>query len=100
MTKMSAEFATLHSLLFLLFGAPSKFTDGYFDNIFEQKIKLHTMNAKRRIISSTLISLINVEAHLLIFKRNPPSSFIDFLNFFHPPCLFQPPRLLHYVYNP
>ena len=41
---------------------------------------------------STLISLINVEARLLILKKKfhpprtfPPSTFIDFLDFFHPP---------------
>ena len=69
--------------------------------------------------SSTLISLINVESRQLILKKKihpphtfPPSTFIDFLDFFHPPlhvyciyvlvffqkshppCLFQPPRLL------
>ena len=67
----------------------------------------------------TLISLINVESRLLILKKqiHPPrtfplSTFIDFLDFFHPPrhvyCiyvlffskkshpprLFQPPHLL------
>ena len=68
---------------------------------------------------STLISLINVEARLLILKKKfhpprtfPPSTIIDCLDFFHPPLhvycvyvivfskkshptrLFQPPRLL------
>ena len=67
----------------------------------------------------TLISQINVESRLLILKKKihpprtfPPSTFIDFLDFFHPPLhvyciyvlvfsknshpphLFQPPRLL------
>ena len=67
----------------------------------------------------TLISLINVEPTLTDFEKfhppqnkNPPSTFIDFLDFFypplhvycfyvlvfskksHPPRLFQPPRLL------
>ena len=66
----------------------------------------------------TLISLINVKSRLPILKnstlhkKNPPSTFIDFLDFFHPPLhvyciyvlvfskkshpprLFQPPRLL------
>ena len=26
-------------------------------------------------------------------KKIPPSTFIDFINIFQPPCLFQPPRL-------
>ena len=66
----------------------------------------------------TLISQINVESRLLILKKIhpprtfPPSTFIDFLDIFHPPLhvyciyvlvfskkshpprLFQPPRLL------
>ena len=63
----------------------------------------------------TFISLINVESRLLILKNKihpphtfPPSTFIDFLNFFHvysiyvlvcsknsqPPLLFQSPCLL------
>ena len=59
----------------------------------------------------TLISLINVKSRLPILKnstlhkKNPPSAFIDFLDFFHPPlhvyCIYvlvfskksQPPRL-------
>ena len=43
---------------------------------------------------STLISLINVESRLLILKKQfhpphtfPPSMFIDFIDFFHPPLL-------------
>ena len=68
---------------------------------------------------STFISLINMKSHLLILKKKihppqtfPPSTFIDFLDFFHPPLLgycsyvlvfskkshpqhlLQPPRLL------
>ena len=72
--------------------------------------------ATRYVVS--LISLINVKSRLLIsknstlHKNNPPSTFIDVLDFFHPPLhvyciyilvfskkshpprLFQPPRLL------
>ena len=55
------------------------------------------------LIWSTLISLINVKSTLKDFekfhppqKENPPSTFIDFINIFHPPRLFQPPRL-HYL---
>ena len=68
--------------------------------------------------SITLISLINLKSRLLILKKIhpprifPPSTFIDFLDLFHPPLvvywiyvlvfskkshpprLFQPPRLL------
>ena len=63
----------------------------------------------------TLISLINMKLRLLILKKKfhhphtfPPPTFMDFLDFFHPPllvycsyvlvfskiCLLQPPRLL------
>ena len=48
----------------------------------------------------TLISLINVKSRLPVLKnftlhkKNPPSTFIDFLDFLHSPRLFQPPRLL------
>ena len=49
-----------------------------------------------------LISLINVESTLTDFdkfhppqKEYPASTFIDFINIFHPPRLFKPPRL-HY----
>ena len=51
----------------------------------------------------TLISLINVESTNTDFenfhppqKQNPASTFIDFINIFQPPCLFQPPHL-HYL---
>ena len=52
-------------------------------------------------LSSTLISLINVEPTLTDFEefhppqnKNSPSMFIDFMNIFQLPRLFQPPRLL------
>ena len=84
----------------------------YYQNILQSKLC--------RIVLSTLISLINVEPTLTDFEKfhlpqnkNPPSTFIDFLNFSalrssfirvmyilvfskksYPLRLFQPPRLV------
>ena len=73
---------------------------------------LKKIEVKKCTCLCTLISLINVKSRLLILKKNPPSTFIDFLDLFpppllvyciyvlvfskksHPPRLFQPPRLL------
>ena len=61
------------------------------------------MTDSEKIVVSTLISLINVEPALTDFeklhppqKKKPPSMFIDIINIFQPPHLFQPPRL-HYL---
>ena len=61
-------------------------------------------------ILNTPISLINVESTITNFekfhppqKQNPASTFIDFMNIFQPPRLFQPPHFtlilttLHYT---
>ena len=73
---------------------------------------LKKIEVKKCTCLCTLISLINVKSRLLILKKNPPSTFIDFLDLFQPPLLvysiyvldfskishlprlFQPPRLL------
>ena len=54
----------------------------------------------------TLISLINVESTITNFekfhppqKQNPASTFIDFLNIFQPPRLFQPPCLHNLLFS-
>ena len=82
-------------------------------------IQTISKNVKKELTQCTLISLINVEPTLTNFEKfhppqnkNPPSSFIDFLDFstlhssfirfyvlvflknFHPPRLFQAPRLV------
>ena len=49
--------------------------------------------AEQNICQTTLISLINVKSRFLILKnstlhkKSPSSTFIDFLDFFHPPLL-------------
>ena len=72
------------------------FFDAYYLSVWQKLAIL-------KIRLSTLISLINVESTLTDFekfhppqKENPPSTFIHFINIFHPPRLFQPPRL-HYL---
>ena len=66
---------------------------------------LKKIEVKKCTCLCTLISLINVKSRLLILKKNPPSTFIDFLDFFHLPlhvyCIYilvfskksHPPRL-------
>ena len=51
---------------------------------------LKKIEVKKCTCLCTLISLINVKSRLLILKKNPPSTFIDFLDFFPPST----PRLL------
>ena len=62
------------------------------------------MTDSEKIVVSTLISLINVEPTITDFekfhppqKKNPPSIFIDFINIFQHPRLFQPLRLHYYL---
>ena len=69
---------------------------------------LKKIEVKKCTCLCTLISLINVKSRLLILKKNPPSTFIDFLDLFHPPllvyCIYllvvskksHPPRLLKF----
>ena len=72
-------------------------------NIFDRNVFNLREKYIQKISEFTLISLINAKSTLTDFekfnppqKENPPSTFIDFINIFHPPRLFQPPRL-HYL---
>ena len=65
--------------------------------VYLQSILLCTVvcDSLKVLTLCTLISLINMTSRLLILKnstlhkKTPPYTFIDFLDFFHPPRLFQ-----------
>ena len=46
-----------------------------------------------------LISIIKVKSRLLILKKSAPSTFVEFLDFFHPPLLVYYSYILGFFYK-